>query len=220
MSKKAVIISGGAIDDKFVLQIFKEIQAEYVIGVDRGLQFLYRNHVMPTHIVGDFDSVEAEIVEYYEKQTQVPIQKFRPEKDASDTEIALHLAIELGAEKVWILGGTGSRLDHVMANIQILKIAHEHGIKAYLQDTNNRISLAAKEIKLCKEDSFGDYFSLFPFGGDVEDISIEGAKYPLSHYSLCPNSSMCVSNEIQDDEVKVTFPTGMIILMETRDSYI
>ena len=217
MSKKAVIISGGTIDDQCVLQMLNEIQPAYVIGVDRGLEFLYRNHVMPTHIVGDFDSVKAELVEYYEKQTQVPIQKFRPEKDASDTEIALHLAIELGAEKVWILGGTGSRLDHVMANIQILKIAHDLGIKAYLQDTNNRISLAEKEVTLRKEENFGDYFSIFPFGGVVEDISIDGAKYPLSHYRLCPNSSMCVSNEMQETEVKITFPTGTIILMETRD---
>ena len=220
MSKKAVIISGGTIDDKFVLQMLNEIQAEYVIGVDRGVEFLYHHQVMPTHIVGDFDSVRTEVIEFYQKETQVPIRKFRPEKDASDTEIALHLAMEMDAKHVWIFGGTGSRLDHVMANIQILKIAHDLGVKAYLQDANNRISLAEKEIKLCKEDSFGDYFSIFPFGGVVEDISIEGAKYPLSHYRLCPNSSMCVSNELQDDEVKITFPTGTIILMETRDSYI
>ena len=217
MSKKAVIISGGTIDDKFVLQMLKEIQPEYVIGVDRGLEFLYRNQVMPTHIVGDFDSVRTEVVEFYQKRTQVPIRKFKPEKDASDTEIALHLAIELGVEKVWIFGGTGSRLDHVMANIQVLKIAHDAGVKACLVDVNNRISLAEKEIKLYKKDVFGDYFSVFPFGGVVEDISIEGAKYPLSHYRLCPNSSMCVSNEMQENEVKITFPTGTIILMETRD---
>lgn len=217
MSKKAVIISGGTIDDKFVLQMLKEIQPEYVIGVDRGLEFLYRNQVMPTHIVGDFDSVRTEVVEFYQKKTQVPIRKFKPEKDASDTEIALHLAIELGVEKVWIFGGTGSRLDHVMANIQVLKIAHDAGVKACLVDVNNRISLAEKEIKLYKKDVFGEYFSVFPFGGVVEDISIEGAKYPLSHYRLCPNSSMCVSNEMQENEVKITFPTGTIILMETRD---
>ena len=215
-----MIISGGTIDDKFVLQMLNEIQAEYVIAVDRGLQFLYSNQVMPTHIVGDFDSVKPELISYYQTETQVPIRKFRPEKDASDTEIALHLAIELGAEKVWIFGGTGFRLDHVMANIQILKIALDHGIKAYLIDANNRISLAEEEIKLHKANSFGDYFSVFPFGGVVEDISIEGAKYPLSHYRLCPNSSMCVSNELQEDKVKITFPTGTIILMETRDSYI
>lgn len=217
MNKKGIIISGGAIDDEFVLQMLKEIQAEYLIGVDRGIEFLYDHQVMPTHIVGDFDSVKAEIVEFYQKETRVPIRKFRPEKDASDTEIALRLAIELGVQKLWIFGGTGTRLDHVMANIQILKIAHDCGVKACLIDACNRISLAEKEVCLPRQESFGDYFSVFPFGGMVEDLSIEGAKYPLSHYKLCPDSSMCVSNEIQDDEVKITFPEGMIILMETRD---
>ena len=217
MSKKAVIISGGAIGEDFALQTLNEIKPEYVIGVDRGLEFLYRNQVMPTHIVGDFDSVRAEIVEYYQVETNVPIRRFRPEKDASDTEIAVNLAIELGVKKLWILGGTGTRLDHVMANIQVLKIAHDYGVQTYLMDAYNRISLAEKKVILCGRDSFGDYFSVFPFGGIVEDISIEGAKYPLSHYRLCPNSSMCVSNEMLENHVKITFPTGMIILMETRD---
>lgn len=217
MNKRGIIISGGAIDDAFTLQMLKEIHPEYVIGVDRGLEFLYRNQVMPTHIVGDFDSVRAEIVEYYQVETNVPIRRFRPEKDASDTEIAVNLAIELGVKKLWILGGTGTRLDHVMANIQVLKIAHDSGVQTYLIDVYNRISLAEKEVILCERDRFGDYFSLFPFGGIVEDISIEGAKYPLSHYRLCPNSSMCVSNEMMENDVKITFPTGMIILMETRD---
>lgn len=217
MNKRGIIISGGAIDDAFTLQMLKEIHPEYVIGVDRGLEFLYRNQVMPTHIVGDFDSVRAEIVEYYQVETNVPIRRFRPEKDASDTEIAVNLAVELGVKKLWILGGTGTRLDHVMANIQVLKIAHDSGVQTYLIDAYNRISLAEKEVILCERDRFGDYFSLFPFGGIVEDISIEGAKYPLSHYRLCPNSSMCVSNEMMENDVKITFPTGMIILMETRD---
>lgn len=217
MSKRAVIISGGAINEEFALHMINEIQPEYVIGVDRGIEFLYHHQVMPTHIVGDFDSVRAEIVEFYQTETQVPIRRFRPEKDASDTEIAVNLAIELGVEKLWILGGTGTRLDHVMANIQILKIAHDSDVKAYLIDECNRISLEEKEVRLSEEESFGDYFSVFPFGGVVEDISIEGAKYPLSHYRLCPNSSMCVSNEQKDAEVRITFPEGMIILMETRD---
>lgn len=217
MNKKGIIISGGTINDVFALQMLNEIQPEYVIGVDRGLEFLYDNQVIPTHVVGDFDSVKAEVVEFYQTETKVPIRRFRPEKDASDTEIAVNLAIELGVEKLWILGGTGTRLDHVMANIQVLKIAHDVGVKAYLLDAYNRISLAEKEVCLSRNGSFGDYFSVFPFGGIVEDISIEGAKYPLSHYRLCPNSSMCVSNEIQEEEVKITFPDGMIILMETRD---
>lgn len=217
MNKFGIIVSGGTIDEAFALQTLEKMKPEYVIGVDKGVEFLYDNQVMPTHIVGDFDSVSANIIEYYKTQTQIPIREFRPEKDASDTEIAVRLAIELGVEKLLLIGATGTRLDHVMANIQILKIAYDHGIKAYLIDPYNRISLAEKEVYLSEKDVFGDYFSIFPFGGVVEDISIEGAKYPLVHYRLCPNDSRCVSNELAESEVKITFSQGMIILMETRD---
>lgn len=218
MSKQSVIVSGGTIAEEFAVRLIGQVQPEHVIGVDKGIEFLYEHQIVPTHIVGDFDSVRPEVLAYYQEKTAVPIRKFQPEKDASDTEIALRLAIELGAEQVWILGGTGTRLDHVMANIQILCIAHRAGVKAYLIDDCNRISLEEKEVCLLKKESFGRYFSIFPFGGIVEDLSITGAKYPLSHYRLCPDSSMCVSNEMQEEEVKIVFPEGMILLMETSDT--
>ena len=217
MNKTGIIISGGTLQEDFVLETLENIQADYVIGVDRGLEFLHKHQLMPTHIVGDFDSINPQVITFYETETEVPIRRFRPEKDASDTEIAVHLSIELGVQELWILGGIGTRIDHVMANIQVLKVAHDSGAKAYLLDAYNRISLAEKEVYLYKKERFGDYFSVFPFGGVVEDISIEGAKYPLAHFRLCPNSSMCVSNEMKEDEVKIMFPEGMIILMETRD---
>ena len=104
-----------------------------------------------------------------------------------------------------------------MANIQTLKIAHDNGIKAYIIDKYNRISLTEKEVVLSKDNAFGKYFSIFPFGGDVENVSIEGAKYPLSNYYLCPCDSRTVSNEVRESEVKITFSKGILILMETRD---
>lgn len=217
MNKKGIIISGGTIDDAFALQMLGEIQPEYVIGVDRGLEFLYNHQVMPTHIVGDFDSVEAQVLAHFKGQENIEIRAFNPVKDATDTEIAIRLAIQIGVEELWILGATGTRLDHVWGNVQTLKVAHDHGVKAYIMDPYNRISLHEKEVCLLKEEAFGTYFSVFPFGGIVERLSIEGAKYPLKDYRLCPYDSRCVSNEMQDDEVKITFPEGIIILMETRD---
>ena len=139
MNKQGIIISGGDISHAFALDMLKAVKPEILIGVDRGLEFLYENGVMPTHIVGDFDSVSPHIIRYYETETSVPVRRFQPEKDASDTEIALHLALELGVNTLWILGATGTRLDHVMANIQILSIAHACGVKAYLLDMHNRI---------------------------------------------------------------------------------
>lgn len=217
MNKTGVIISGGSINDAFAVEMINEIQPEYVIGVDSGLEFLYRNQIVPTHIVGDFDSVNPAIIAHYKEQSSVPIQEFNPMKDATDTEIAMRLAVELGVKKLWILGATGTRLDHVMANIQILRIALDQGIEAYIVDECNRISLWDKEICLRRQESFGTYFSLLPFGDVVQNVSIEGAKYPLSDYRMTNHESRCVSNEFQEEEVRISFSDGIVILMETRD---
>lgn len=217
MNKKGVIVSGGSINDAFAMQMIENIQPDYVIGVDSGLNFLYRNQVVPTHIVGDFDSVSPEVITHYKTMKDIPIREFNPVKDATDTEIAVCLAAELSVKELWILGATGTRLDHVMANIQILKLALDQGVKTYILDECNRISVWENKIHLRKEKRFGKYFSLFTLGGVVEDVSIEGAKYPLEHYRMSPFESRCVSNEYKDDEVVITFPQGTIVLMETRD---
>ena len=65
MNKKGLIISGGTINTSFALQTLKEVQPDYIIGVDKGLEFLYQNQIVPSHIVGDFDSANPEIVSYY-----------------------------------------------------------------------------------------------------------------------------------------------------------
>lgn len=217
MNRIGVIISGGTINSDFAFKQLEQLNPEIIIGVDRGLEFLYENGVMPTHIVGDFDSVEASVIEYYKKNTTVPVRQFDPVKDATDTEIAIRLAIELGVKELYIFGATGSRLDHVWGNVQTLKVANDAGVKAYILDAHNRISLIEKEILLSKENAFGTFFSVFPLGGNVEKFSIIGAKYPLFNHTLSPYDSLCVSNEVQEDEVKITFPQGLVILMETKE---
>ena len=217
MNKCGVIISGGTIEDGFALEVMQSVDPDYVIGVDHGLEFCYRNQVLPTHIVGDFDSVSEDIIRYYEQETDIPIRRFKPEKDATDTEIAVRHAIELGVKELWLLGATGTRLDHVMTNIHILKIAIEAGVQAYIVDVNNRISLHEQTIRMKREDMFGTYFSVFSLGETVEDLTIVGAKYPLYNYRLSSYDSRCVSNEMQEEEVKISFSKGMILLMETRD---
>lgn len=217
MNKLAVIISGGFLEEACALEFLKNKKADTIIGVDRGLEFLYQHKIIPTHIVGDFDSIDSKVISYYKNETQIPIREFNPVKDASDTEIAIRLAIELGMKELWILGGTGTRLDHVMANIQSLKIAQNADVKAYIVDSYNRISLLEQSITLLKENAYGKYFSLFPLGGSIEGLSIIGAKYPLQNHTLEPYDSLCVSNQFAEAEVKIEFQNGTIILMETRD---
>ncbi|MFQ9394069.1 MAG: hypothetical protein ACLR2E_08195 [Lachnospiraceae bacterium] len=59
--------------------------------------------IRPTHIVGDFDSASGDALEYFRRFPEIPIRKFNPVKDLTDTEIAMNLAIELGAKRIFIL---------------------------------------------------------------------------------------------------------------------
>lgn len=217
MNKIGIIISGGAVEAPFTLDFLGNISASVYIAVDRGLEFFYKHKLVPTHIVGDFDSIDPKVISYYKKEAQIPIREFNPVKDASDTEIAIRLAMELGVEELWILGGTGTRLDHVWANIQSLKIAKDAGVKAYLLDSHNRISLLEETTVLEKSNAFGKYFSLFSLGGSVCGLTVRGAKYPLENHRLEPNDSLSVSNQFAEEQVSIEFQTGTIILMETRD---
>ena len=122
-----VIISGGTVEENLALDILKKQSSAFLIAVDRGLEFFYKHKIKPDYIVGDFDSIAPEIIAWYKEWTEIPIREFNPVKDASDTEIAVRYAVESGYGNITILGGTGTRLDHVMANIQVLSIPARAG---------------------------------------------------------------------------------------------
>jgi len=216
MSKEAVIISGGVLDEEFILDVLDSKEGAYIIGVDSGVRFLYKHQIMPHYIVGDFDSLDESIITYYRKETKVSIREFNPEKDAADTEIAVKLAVAIGSRKMSILGATGARIDHLWANIQTLFIAQAAGVDAEILDPLNRIRIIEGATLLKKEAAYGPFFSVFTLNGPVPHFNISGAKYPLTDHLLEPVGSLCVSNEYKDD-VTITFPQGKVILMETRD---
>lgn len=220
MDKFTVIVSGGMLEEEYALRVLQDERTEFIIAADSGLLFLYRHQIQPNYIVGDFDSAPSEVVSYYREQTNIPIRQFDPVKDYSDTEIALRLCLNLGRKNILILGGTGSRIDHIWANVQTLKIALDAGANAMLLDSHNRVRLLKQGIVLDKDKAFGPYFSVFPLGGTVEYFSIKGAKYPLTNHTLTPYDSLCVSNEYAEEQVEITFPElpgSVVVLMETRD---
>ncbi|GAA6492785.1 MAG TPA: thiamine diphosphokinase [Candidatus Bariatricus faecipullorum] len=214
---KAVIISGGALDEGFAEEIMAQNEGACVIGVDKGLEFLYRRGILPQYIVGDFDSIDPEVISYYRNETHVSIREYNPIKDASDTEIAIRLAMTLGSSEMLILGATGGRVDHLWANIQTLAVACEAGVKAWILDPRDKIWVTNKPCSLKKSEAFGPYLSIFPLNGAVFDFNLTGTKWPLRHHTLKPCDSLTVSNEFAEEEVKIDFSEGMLVIMQTRD---
>ena len=220
MSKKAIVVSGGELDEELTVSILARQEDRCVIGVDKGMEFLYQHQFMPDYIVGDFDSVREEIRDYYKNEAHVPVREYNPVKDASDTEIAIRLAMTLGSKDITILGATGGRIDHLWANVQSLMIPFKAGIEAKIVDRQNMITIiGGGETHIRKSEAFGPYFSVFPLGEEIFGFNISGAKYPLKNHILRPYDSLCVSNQIADDsdEAVISFAMGHVILMETRD---
>lgn len=214
----AVIISGGNIQRDFALDFLEKNRGAFLAAADGGLEFCRRNQIVPGLAVGDFDSVEKELVQSYEAMEKVEIVRLRPEKDDSDTQSLLNILIKRGVKSCAILGGTGTRLDHVLANMELLAYAQKQGCQAVMYDRNNRISVIASGTRLRRDEQFGKYVSFFPLGTDVKELTLRGFRYPLEKYHLrAEDCGLTVSNEIAEDEAWVTFQSGTLLMIMSRD---
>ena len=228
---KAIIISGGHIDDAFALTWLHENKYDLLIVADSGMEFLFRNKIMPDVIAGDFDSVGDEAYEYFVgtgaedascegvriKGKKTEILRLNPMKDDTDTEFVIREAIRRGATSITILGGTGTRLDHVMGNVHLLGIGLQENISIELIDKHNRVRMISSELVLERENQFGDFVSILPFAGAAKGVTLKGFKYPLENAVVQSFSSLGISNEIVEDEAVVQVQDGVLLVIEARD---
>ena len=218
--KDTIIVSGGNIHKDFALDFLKKNKTENtcLIAADRGVEFFMGTDLEPDVAVGDFDSLSAEGAKYMETLKHTEIRRLKPEKDDSDTQSAANYAIEQGTERIMILGATGNRIDHLMANFGLLMLGKTKQVQIVLVDAYNYMSLIESGMILKKEEQFGKYVSFFPIEGEVTGLTLKGFKYPLNSYTLkVEDSGLTVSNEISDPEAEVTFETGKLIMIMSRD---
>lgn len=214
---KILIAAGGSIRDDFAADYIKREKFDCFIAADSGMEFFYRMGIVPQYIVGDFDSVKQNILAYFRRQDEIRFIEFQPEKDETDTELALKLAISLAPDEICVIGATGSRIDHVLGNIQLLCKPLENHIPCMLVDPTNRIRLAGRQLTMKKADQFGKYVSFLPLTTEAEGVTLRGFKYPLTEYCMTSDNSLGVSNEITADVAEVTVQKGILIMIESRD---
>lgn len=213
-----VLICGGEINDEFSLVCLKQIKPDCIIGVDKGLEFCYRNHVIPDWILGDFDSISKEVIDWYREQQEIPIRQYKPEKDATDARLGMELALKLGSDKIFLLGATGGRLDHYMGNLQSLLITARKEKEGWILDEQNAITVRrAGKICIHKEEQFGKYVSFFSMGDEVTGLSLTGFQYPLDGYTLKNSDGIAVSNQLLDDCGIIEFETGYLMMVLSKD---
>lgn len=217
-----IIITGGFVDATFAKAYLEAESFDMVIAADRGVETAKLLNIPIDYILGDFDSLEPSILVELKNQlanddSGLILKEFPPEKDYTDTHLAIVTAIESGATKVTILGATGTRLDHVMANVNLLSICLNYGIEAKIVDAHNQIYVIDSDKHLKKDKIHGKYVSLIPYTDYVTGVTLIGFKYPLCDMTMTKGNSLGISNELLEEEGVIKLDKGILIVIESRD---
>jgi len=210
---KCIIIAGGVPPS---LELLKEElkDSSFIICADSGADCLLDYKILPQYLIGDFDSINREAFNFL-ANSNCYVEQYPKDKDYTDSELALIKAKELGVDEIVFLGSTGNRLDHTLANFCLLLKCLNSNIKGYIRDDNNYIELISSPILISGKPK--EKFSLFAYNSTIKNLTIYGAKYPLNNYDLSIGDSLTVSNEFKDSEVKITFLSGYVLLLRSRD---
>lgn len=206
-----IIASGNFSKDVLEKQIKK---GDTIICADGGATHLLHTDIVPHMIVGDLDSIDKETIRHF-KNLSVSFFKFPPEKDLTDTELAVEFAVERGTRSIVLLGVTGTRLDHTLANIMLLPKLHRLKIKAKIVDTHNEISVIDKNTEVRKEED--TFVSLIPLFEDCSGVDMIGFKYPTDKRDFSIGTTLGISNEVTKESAQIHIEKGIALLIKSRD---
>ena len=179
---------------------------DLLIAVDGGYDSLIAAGYMPDVLVGDLDSVKAPIDE------SVKVLRYSKEKDETDMLLAYRIGVRCEYTDFVILGGTGGRFDHTLANISLLLYAKERGHNiTMIDDKSMMICLKNESIRLTGAP--GAYLSVFAFGEEAEGVTILGTKYEIENATLSPSFPLGVSNEFTEEEAFISVNDGALIVI-------
>ena len=215
--KRCLIVTGGTIDIAFAKDFLSQRSHDYVIAADAGLEVLRPLHISPNAVVGDLDTVDKKVLEEYQNQPDIKFEIHKPEKDETDTELALLTAARQGCEAVDILGALGGRMDHAIGNIQLMYQFFCQGMEVNIYDARNRLYLLGGHKVFHREEVYGKYISFLPMTETVEGLTLRGFKYPLQRRTIGLGTSLCISNELKREEGILELEKGVLLCVEAHD---
>ncbi len=195
----ALVVNGQPTDQKFLTEQLAAV--DYIIAVDGGMHQLAAINVVPDVLVGDLDSYRLDAAASNAAEVvQLPV-----EKDQSDLEFAIDLAVQRGATMLLLYSALGNRLDHMLLNFNVLMRAKQRGVAAELRTVNQRLIVARRQQLLALDE--GQIFSIIPLT-NLSGVTISGAKYNLENHFIDHYSSHCLSNSAATERVSITIEQG------------
>ena len=186
-------------------------RAGLIIAADGGANHCARLGIVPDILLGDLDSVETGLLQKLQAQG-VAIHRHPPEKDATDLELALDLALDRGATAVWLVGALGGRWDMSLANIMLCALEKYRSLPITLMGADCRMHILRAGHPFTVHPTHpGRKVSLLPLGGDIQGITLEGFQYPLRDASLPFGSSRGISNVLTEETGTVRLEQGVLL---------
>lgn len=209
-----IIISGGIIKDYNKLKPYF-CNAEFIICADGGIRHARALEVIPNVIIGDMDSAGTELLKYYHDKN-VAVYHYPKDKDEVDTQLAIQKAVEMGFREILLLGATGGRVDHTIANMHLLVMAANMGVKAVIIDEQHHISLVTPEMPAVINNSFGVAVSLLPLTSEVVGVNSCGLKWELTGGRFTIGNPYGVSNQLTESSATISVKEGILVIIEVK----
>lgn len=207
-NKTAIIIGAAPCESLDCLAPYRS-DSDFILCADGGRRTAERCGLVPDAYVGDGDSGgDASGL----NAVQLPA-----EKDFTDLEAAIHRAVELGFGRLILCACTGGRADHSLANFCLLERAWELGAEALLVDDWNEARFVTAGRYIVDNEPPYRYLGLLPLDRTLEDVSLSGVKYAVTHQTFRRSATLGVSNEIlpgQRAELRIGAGRGLLIRSE------
>lgn len=214
---RAVIAAGGEVPEdgsQFRRDLFES--ADIVVAADSGLVCCVQHDVWPDVLVGDLDSAPASLIEQA-RSRGVEVVRYPVDKDSTDLELALELAVERGADTLEVIALFGARIDHEFANVALL--ASEKWSAQTMSAHDGVRSLWVLRGSLTLSEPTGNTLTLLPWGGDAIGVHATGVRWPLSGDTLRQGGTRGVSNVCDSSTQRIEVEDGTLLVIVDRTQF-
>ncbi len=189
---------------------FRPAAGDMVIAVDGGFQILKENGINADMVIGDFDSLH-----FVPQHSNVIV--LNTEKDDTDMWAAVKEGMGAGYEVFHIYCGTGGRIEHTLANIQLVARLSQDEKQGFLYGSDYIITAVTNRAITFSKDLSG-YVSVFSHSEKAQGVYLKGLKYELHNAELSNTYPLGVSNEFIGRESRISVENGTLLIVYPRNT--
>ena len=211
---RAIIVAKGDVEEGERYDHLLRL-GDLVIAADGGAAVAQQMGLKPQVVIGDMDSIHPQHRARLEKSGCLFVS-CSPQKDETDTELAVQYALERGAQEILLLGAIGGRLDHTLANVFLLGMPDLQGVKASIVAGDTQVWLVRDALEITGQP--GDIVTLLPLGQDAVGVSTNGLEWELHDDTLRFGPARGVSNVMTSSQARVSLRGGLLLVVRVGQS--